>query len=591
MKKVQIAGMILGIGLLLGTAVSAGGITALGETGETTAQGTLEAAEESSQGQADGGSVDGGSADGSSGETDSQPHGGAQETAIEGIYIENINVAGMNQAEIEAAVQQRLQELSAVPIDLYVGNAKTTVTAGELGLTWTNTGVVRQALDAGQKGNVFQRFQTRREIEKKGPKVYTLQYGVDEALVRAVIEGPCAALNHGAVNRGLQYNGDGTFTVLEGSDGAEVNVEAAVGTVTRFFSEEWRGGTAQITLDVNVVAAQGDAEQLSLVKDVLGESSTDYSSSSSSRRQNIETGVAKLNGKVIYPGEEFSVCDNVVPFNAENGYAPAPSYEMGSVVDSYGGGICQVSTTLYLAVLRAELEVTERYNHSMIVNYVKPSMDAAIAEGYKDFKFRNNTDAPIYILGYASGGEVGFVIYGHETRDRENRKVTYESETISETPIEEKIQTDSSLEFGQTKKSSGHVGKEARLWKIVTVNGQEESREQVNSSVYNMSSNLTKVGTAGGDEQAVAALEAAAATNDINQVNAVLSQYPGGKTPVSQPQTADGNAGQANTESGGQASGQENSPGAAADGGQTPETEGQGGNAPAENQGEAGEDG
>ena len=85
-----------------------------------------------------------------------------------------------------------------------------------------------------------------------------------------------------------------------------------------------------------------------------------------------------------------------MPFDAENGYALAASYEMGKVVDSYGGGICQVSTTLYVAVLKAELEVTERYSHSMIVHYVDPSMDAAIAEGLKDLKFINNTDAPIY---------------------------------------------------------------------------------------------------------------------------------------------------------------------------------------------------
>ena len=193
----------------------------------------------------------------------------------------------------------------------------------------------------------------------------------------------------------------------------------------------------------------GSEEQFALVQDVLGESSTDYSSSSSNRRTNIETGVSKLNGKVLYPGEELSVCDSVVPFSAENGYAPAPSYEMGAVVESYGGGICQVSTTLYLAVLRAELEVTERYNHSMLVNYVKPSMDAAIAEGSKDFKFRNNTDAPIYIFGYASNGEVGFRIYGHETRDRENRRVSFESETLSSTEPESKIQADSNLAFGE----------------------------------------------------------------------------------------------------------------------------------------------
>ena len=92
-------------------------------------------------------------------------------------------------------------------------------------------------------------------------------------------------------------------------------------------------------------------------------------------------GASKLNGHIIYPGETFSVTAAVIPFTAENGYMLAPSYESGSVVDSYGGGICQVSTTLYNAVLDAELEVVERHNHSMTVSYVEASKDAAIAEG------------------------------------------------------------------------------------------------------------------------------------------------------------------------------------------------------------------
>ena len=80
--------------------------------------------------------------------------------------------------------------------------------------------------------------------------------------------------------------------------------------------------------------------------------------------------------------------DAVVPFNAENGYELAPSYEAGQVVDSYGGGICQVSTTLYNAVLKAELEVDARSNHTMLVGYVDPSKDAAIAEGVMDLYLR-----------------------------------------------------------------------------------------------------------------------------------------------------------------------------------------------------------
>lgn len=87
----------------------------------------------------------------------------------------------------------------------------------------------------------------------------------------------------------------------------------------------------------------------------------------------------------------------MAPFTLENGYASAGAYENGRVVDSIGGGVCQIATTLYDASLYAELEITQRQNHSMSVSYVKPSMDAAIAGTYKDIKVTNPYDTPIYI--------------------------------------------------------------------------------------------------------------------------------------------------------------------------------------------------
>ena len=123
-----------------------------------------------------------------------------------------------------------------------------------------------------------------------------------------------------------------------------------------------------------------------------------------------------VDGLVVYPGETISVSEAIGPTTAENGYYPAGSYENGTTVETYGGGICQVSTTLYNAVIRAELEIVTRAAHSMIVSYVEPSMDAAIADGIKDLQFKNNQETPIYIEGYTSGGIIYFNIYGKETR-------------------------------------------------------------------------------------------------------------------------------------------------------------------------------
>lgn len=457
------------------------------------------------------------------------------ETALEGIYVENISVGGMTEEEITQAVNAKVEELKNSTIQLNAGNQSIQVTAGDLGLTYTNTDIACQALFAGQRGNVLERFRVQRHLEETGPEVLELQFSVDAEAVRSVIENQAAAMNTEAVDASLTLE-DGSFVVHEGQDGYVINADASVEKVVNYMSEEWHGGNGGVVLVTDVDEAQGDTEQLALVHDTLGSSSTDYSSSNSNRKQNVRRGAELINGTVLYPGEEFSVEEAVVPFDEENGYAPAASYEMGNVVETYGGGICQVSTTLYLAVLRAELEVTERSNHSMIVNYVKPSMDAAIAEGYKDFRFVNNTDAPIYIMGYADGSEIGFIIYGHETRDP-NRTVTYESETLTTTESTTELVEDSSASYGSvTQKSSGHTGYTARLWKVVTVNG-EETREQVNSSTYNMTPDTYAVGTNTDDSAALSAMRSAIESNDLSKVDAAASAYPGGQSPQTTPQS------------------------------------------------------
>ena len=143
--------------------------------------------------------------------------------------------------------------------------------------------------------------------------------------------------------------------------------------------------------------------------------STDFSSSAAGRATNVKNACSLINGSVIYPGEQFSVYEAISPITTDNGYQIAGAYENGQVVDSVGGGVCQVATTLYNAVIRAELDIVQRYNHSMIVSYVKPSDDAAIAGTYKDLKFKNNLDNPVYIEGYCSGGIITFNVYGVET--------------------------------------------------------------------------------------------------------------------------------------------------------------------------------
>ena len=191
------------------------------------------------------------------------------------------------------------------------------------------------------------------------------------------------------------------------------------------------------------------------------------------------------------------------------------------MVESVGGGVCQVSTTLYNAIIRAELEVVQRFNHSMIVSYVDPSDDAAIAGTYKDFKFKNNLDDPIYIEGYCSGGIITFNVYGVEMR-KEGREVSFHSETVSETEPEIQFNFDGSQPVGYySVDQSPHKGIVARLWKTVKENGEVVSDEVFNNSNYKASPKIVTVGTAGASDEVLAAMQAAAGSQDESTVRSL----------------------------------------------------------------------
>jgi vancomycin resistance protein YoaR len=289
---------------------------------------------------------------------------------------------------------------------------------------------------------------------------------------------------------------------------------------------------------IDVTEPKGSKEQLSRLTDVLGTYTTSYSTSSASRCKNVENGCRLINGTLLYPGDEFSTYQTIKPFTEDNGYYPAGSYLNGKVVESIGGGICQVSTTLYNAVLLSELDVTERNNHSMIVTYVKPSMDAAIAESAgKDFKFVNNYENPIYIEGVTAGKEITFTIYGVDTRDP-GHKVEYISETLTTTqPEGEEITASSSMAIGEISVQSAHIGYTAQLWRVITENGVEVSREVINKSTYKASPRSATVGIASDNATYVARMQAAIASGSIDTCKAEAAAIKAEAAAATQQQT------------------------------------------------------
>lgn len=159
---------------------------------------------------------------------------------------------------------------------------------------------------------------------------------------------------------------------------------------------------------------ENTAERLSqiLYKDKLSSYSTNYGGSAA-RVNNVQIATNRINGYELLPGEEFSYDQTILPRTAENGYRAAPVYVGNKVESGMGGGICQPSSTLYCAAMYANLEITERHNHSLMVSYLPPGLDATIAQGVLDLKFKNNTPYPVKISSSAANGTVTFSIWGY----------------------------------------------------------------------------------------------------------------------------------------------------------------------------------
>ncbi|MDO4343621.1 MAG: VanW family protein [Eubacteriales bacterium] len=452
---------------------------------------------------------------------------GAEETIGQGVYINDMDVSGLDYAAAQSMVEQRVQQIRNATITVQVGEDSVEASASDLGLHWENKNIVRDAVEIGNSGNPVKRYKDEKDLARENREL-KLEFSANENAVREFIEENCMQFEKEPQEATITSDGSAGFELVEGVTGQVINVEESVKAVQEYIAGEWQGGSGTVALSVELEEPKGDTKDLETIQDLLGTYTT-YYGSTTGRNMNVERGAELINGHVIYPGETFSVCDHLVPFNAENGYELAPEYSMGQVVQGYGGGICQVSTTLYNALLQAELEIVERHCHTMTVSYVEPSMDAAIAEGAMDLVFRNNLDTPIFISGYAYGGVLTFSVYGKETRPAD-RTVYYYSVTTSQ------LEASGTILTAVPEQAVGYLvnvqaatgGLTAECWKSVTENGQTTDT-QVNSSVYEASPARYEVGTAGASD----AFMSAVYSNDLATVQAAI--YGGTASAVQQP--------------------------------------------------------
>lgn len=228
--------------------------------------------------------------------------------------------------------------------------------------------------------------------------------------------------------------------------------------------------------------------------DELGTYTTRYDPTNKNRSNNLEISAKKINGTIIMPGETFSYNQTVGERTIAEGYKEAGAYAGGRVVQDVGGGICQTSSTLYNAVLLANLEIVDRSNHQFLTSYVPAGRDATVAWGSIDFQFKNTREYPIKIEASVKNGVCTMSIYG--IKEETEYEVVIQPVVLSYIPYTTKYEDDSTLEEGkEVVEQSGYTGCTSETYRIIKLNGEVVSKTLLAKDTYDPMRRIIRRGT------------------------------------------------------------------------------------------------
>ena len=326
------------------------------------------------------------------------------DTFFSGVYVEGVDVSGMTLDEAVAHWENEIEPVYAArTVTLSDG---TQIVSSHVGYESNYRQVLQTAFDLCRSGGLQEQFETLSGMGAGVDYTVSRTYCTREALEGIALG---IALNTNYLPSDAEAIGFDAETQMfifgDPTSGQTLDREALYSDIESAF--EQGGGEVELKYDYTEGEVPVDGYGL------IATYTTDASTSSSARLHNIRLALSTINGTCVEPGEVFSFNGVVGERTKAAGYRPAPAYSRMETVMEYGGGICQVSSTLYAAVEKAGLEIVERHSHSLKVTYIPKGMDATVDWGNKDFKFANNTSEAIYLVGYVDGFEqVHISLYG-----------------------------------------------------------------------------------------------------------------------------------------------------------------------------------
>ena len=410
------------------------------------------------------------------------------------ISINGINVGELSKTEALNKVMSVFQtELENKTISVRGPGIEYVYRFDEFNARYDFAPAVEQAYAYAREGGLDERYSRIMALENAPYEItYEPKYTFDDSTAQDKVGLIAEKVYIAPINATIDRK-DGVYIITKEVSGKELDTQSTTVMVKQLLASNMAGVVDVVLKDVG---AEVTEDYVSQAQSLIGTFSTTFISGVNGRNTNIINAASKVNNQTLQPGEVFSTNKALGPSTLENGYAMAPVIINGRVEDDIGGGVCQVSSTLYNAVLYAELEIVERTNHSLKVGYLDYGYDATLAGDYLDLKFRNDTDLPVFLECYIQGNRLVASIYGKEMHD-EMRTISFHNELLERiNPAGEIITYDSSLPRGQRVVSKGPViGLRYALYKTVYENGIKQYTEQVNISRYKSVPAEVRVGT------------------------------------------------------------------------------------------------
>lgn len=416
---------------------------------------------------------------------------GASQRVFPGVSVQGVNLEGLTRDEAVDRLLALEKELRAREIEFALDGRKWPVTLAELGFSLDVEGMADEALKAGRDGVFIRQWLERRRLAREGSDI-PLKATVDKARLAFVTEQLAGDMIRQPRDAGFRITADDRVVIVPGEEGQLMDTDRLYQDVLASLGWTY---PHPIPLPVRRVPPEHtvkDIEAMGLTG-LLASYTTSFDPSLVNRSYNISVAAAAMDNLLVPPGEVVSFNAIVGPRDSTAGYREAPIIIDNQFEDGMGGGVCQVSSTLYNAVLLANLEIVERANHSLPITYVPIGRDATVVYGAVDFKFKNNTERHIFIKQSIGQGRLTFKIYGDTTRQRRVEVHSWVTETIEPKVIREE---DPNLNAGEeVVKQKGLRGYKARAERWVWRNDGTVVKEPLPSSHYRPLNRIIAVGT------------------------------------------------------------------------------------------------